>query len=400
VSRARAALIAAGVLALASSARADDAAPPAWHPPASREPFHDGYKAFERVRRLLESSYVDKVSDDELWRGAAEGMLARAGGRAWDQLLSPSDLAELKGQMKGEVVGVGVEIKFDTETGIIQVKQVIPGSGAAQAGLAGGDAILRVDGRSFQGREYRDVLNALRGSAGTTAELSVLRGDRVVIKRIKRAPIAFDRVSSLSLPGGVGLVAIRSFGERTPGELKAALATVAGARAVVLDLRHNPGGLLDRMVDCAGLLLPPGAAVATLVERGGGEKRLTAPAGVAHARPLAVLVDDMTASSAEVLAGALREGAGARLVGKRTQGKWNVQRLQELENGWVVKLTVALIRTPSGLSPDGKGLLPDVPVEMTAPDVERVQRIAEPRQRLLQDPQLATAVSLLAGAAP
>jgi carboxyl-terminal processing protease len=216
----------------------------------------------------------------------------------------------------------------------------------------------------------------------------------VAVVPIRRGVVPFDRVSALALPRGMALVSIRLFNERTPAELKAALARVGNARGLVIDLRHNPGGMLDRMVDCAGLFLPGGTPVASLVERGGSEKRLTASGG-APVRPVVVLVNETTASSAEVLAGALREGLHARLVGKRTQGKWNVQRLNELDNGWVVKLTIALIRTPGGESPDGKGLAPDVQVEMPATEIDKAQRISDPAQRLQADPQLATAVNLL-----
>jgi carboxyl-terminal processing protease len=394
--RALEALVGLGALIILwRSAPAEDQTPSfaAWRN-RPHEPFGDGTRAFEKVKRLIESSYVDKVAADDLWRGAAEGMLARAGGRPWDQLMSPAEFAELHSEMKGEVVGVGVEIKLDADSGLIQVRRVIPGSGAAQAGLTAGDQILKIDGRSFQGKQYDDVVAALRGTVGSIVQVTALHGEQVAVVSIRRGVVPFDRVSALALPRGVALVAIRLFNERTPAELKAALARVGNARGLVIALRNNPGGMLDRMVDCAGLLMPAGTAVATLVERGGSEKRLTAPGG-APARPVVVLVNETTASSAEVLAGALREGLHARLVGKRTQGKWNVQRLNELDNGWVVKLTIALIRTPSGESPDGKGLSPDVQVEMSAAEVDKAQRISDPAQRLPVDAQLSTAVSLL-----
>jgi carboxyl-terminal processing protease len=376
------------------SAPADEPSFAAWRN-RPREPFRDGTRSFEAVKKLLESTYVDPPSADELWRGAAEGMLARAGGRPWDQLLSPREFAEMRGQMKGEVVGVGVEIKFDPDSGLIQVKHVFPGSGAAAAGLAAGDVIVKVNGHGFQGQQYQDVVAALRGAAGSNVQVAVLRDDRVTVRSIRRAVVPFDQVSTLVLPAGVAVVAIRSFNERTPQELKAALGGLPSVRGIVLDLRHNPGGLLERMVDCAGMLLPAGTPVATLLERGGGQRRLVPTGGAMPVRRVVVLIDDATASGAEVLAGALREGLHARLVGKRTQGKWNVQQLHTLDNGWVVKLTIALIHTPAGVAPDGSGLAPDVPVEMAAAEVDKAQRLRDPALRLAADPQLATAVSLL-----
>jgi carboxyl-terminal processing protease len=385
--------------------RAGAAAAPAAAAAAGRsgppEPFGGGEKAFQKARALLEESYAEPVDAGELWRGAVEGMLARAGGRRWDQLLSPSEYAQMRSDLKGEVTGLGIEIKFDAPSGLIAVERVLLGSGAEQAGLRAGDQILRVDGRSFRGLAYGDVLQALRGRSGTRVELRVLRDDQVLSRTVRRSALPIEAVSALALPRGIALITIRSFSERTAGELRAALAKTRQARALILDLRGNPGGLLDGTLACAGLLLPAGTRVASLVGRG-KEKPLLAAAGAdgvspdaSAQRPIVILVDGKTASSAELLASALRTARGARLVGKRTQGKWNVQRLEELDNGYVVRLTIGVLRAASGELPDGIGIAPDVPVEMAAEAVDPARRLVDPAQRIKMDAQLQTALALL-----
>jgi carboxyl-terminal processing protease len=359
-------------------------------------PFDHADRAFQEARRLLETTYAEPVAEDQLFRGAVEGMLARAGGRRWDRLLSPAEFAALESDLKGEVVGIGIEIKHDPETGLLSVRNVLPGSGAEAAGLRPGDQILKVDGRALRGRAEPEVVAALRGKPGSTAALRVLQGDRIVDLTVRRGTLVFDRVTTLPLPRDVALVTIRSFTERTPTDLRAALEATRGARALVIDLRRNPGGLLDRTLDCAGLLLPGGTPIASMRARGGDKPLVATPSsGLPPQRPLAVLVDGDTASSAEVLASALRSSLHARLVGKRTLGKWNVQRLERLANGYVMRWTVGVLRASDGTTPDGQGIAPDVPVEMAPGEVERAQRLTTPAERLAADPQLAAAVGLL-----
>ncbi len=327
--------------------------------------FDDGAKSFDEARKMLLERYVDDgLTEEELWRYAVEGMLAKAGGREWDALLSPEELAEMKPGIGGELVGIGVEIRFDVESGLGFVKRVLPGSAAEKAGLAAQDAILEVDGKSYRGKEYRELVAAIRGKEATAVELTLLRGDRVIAKSIRRQKITVETVTETALADGVSQLAISSFTEKTPAAVKAAIekARARGAKAWVVDLRGCPGGLFDQVLETANLLLPEGAAVVNITRRGGAKETLTAKGGAvlpADAR-VAVLVDEKTSSGGEILAAALRDGRSAKVVGKKTFGKWNVQTLEHLPNGWTMKFTVGLFETPRGEKLDGEGLLPDL----------------------------------------
>ena len=180
------------LVAVTLQARADDS-------------FRDGEKAFLKARELLQRNYVDdKLSDDKMWRAATDGLLKGVGNGKWDELLSPSKLAAIKADLVGEVVGLGVQIEVDPDAGIVDVRGVVPGSGAERAGLMVGDKILRLDGKAFKGMSRDEVARTMRGKAGTSATLTILRDAAIVQKTIKRAAFVVDPVVATMLPNGVG----------------------------------------------------------------------------------------------------------------------------------------------------------------------------------------------------
>ncbi|HEY2743176.1 MAG TPA: S41 family peptidase [Polyangia bacterium] len=377
------AFIALTLCAATFTARADDT-------------FADGEKAFLKARGMLQKSYVDdKVSDDKLWRAATEGLLHGVGNGKWDKLMSPSELSALKADLVGEIVGIGVNIDLESDAGIVDVLGVVPGSGAERAGMMVGDKILRLDGKTLKGLSEGEVARAMRGKAGTSVTLTVLRDAEIVQKTIKRSPFVLDPVHSTMLPNGVGLVQLQMLNEKTPALLKAALERLHGMKGLVIDLRSNQGGHYGSMLECACELLPKGSPIVTELHRGGAvvEKRTWMEPHVSGV-PIAVLVNSYTASGAEVLAGALKQ-AGARVVGKRTFGKWNAQELEELGNGWGVKFTTMVFRSPSGAMPDGRGLDPDVEVEADVRDVAKANAIKDGDKRIAADAQLRVATTLL-----
>lgn len=374
-----------GLVILASTlqARADDS-------------FREGEKAFLKAREMLGKQYVDdKVSDDRLWRAATAGLFAGAGSGKWDKLLSPSELAALNANLAGEVVGLGIAISVDNQAGIVNVDGVVPGSGAEKAGLVVGDKILRLDGKTFKGQSQSEVAISMRGKAGTAVTLTILRDAEIVKRTIKRAPFTLDTVSLTMLPGGLAQVQLRRFSDKTPAVLKSALERLrsAGAKGLVLDLRGNEGGGYERMLECAGQLLPKGALIVTELHRGGGVVDKHTTGEPLSTVPVIVLVNGMTASGAEILAGALKQ-AGARTVGKRTFGKWNAQTVEPLGNGWAAKFTTVVFRSPWGALPDGRGLDPDVEVEADAREVARAGAMKDGDKRIATDAQLRVAVSL------
>jgi carboxyl-terminal processing protease len=362
----------------------------------AKEKFADAEKAFHQAMTLLQQEYVDPVGVDELYRGAVAGMVAGCGDRKWDTLITPSDYEMMHTELGGQLVGIGVELD-DTVKGVLTVIGPFPGSPAEKAGLKAGDRILKVDDKVVKDDQTMLAMSGIRGKAGTPVVLSILRDGEVLSKRIVRATVNIPSVSWLMLPEAA-VVWIHSFNERTPEQLRAALKSVAAKKphGLIFDLRHNMGGLFEKMVDCAGLVMPKGATVAMETVRGGGEQAIrTGIDPILGGVPISVLVDGETASGAELFAGALRDALGAHVVGAKTAGKWNVQKIAELGNGYAIKYTIGLFKTPKGLSLDGKGLEPDVPVDADEHTVMRCQRITDPSARLSTDAQLRAAVALL-----
>ena len=394
----------AGPHAALKTARGPSAVPEAHAAePESTAAFPKGAAAFAAAKKsLLQRYYKDGITEEDLDRAATAGMLEHVepSMKAWNKLISPAELAELHGDLKGEVVGIGVEISFRPETGYTDVLGVLPRSAAGRAGIERGDTIVSIDGKVFKGASARDVIAKIRGNAGESVRLVILRGDALRTVDVTREVVALQVASQLSLPGNVGYLRIRSFSEKTPGAVRASLDELAKARAsaLVLDLRQNPGGAFDQAVETAGAFLPKGAPVVKTVKRGGTTEVATSPgAPILGSVPIAILVDGGTSSGAEILAGALVEGRKAQLVGSHTFGKWTVQTIEELENGWALKYTVAGFETPAGHAYEGEGMEPDVEVDPHAPSTTRALATTDVEARLAADPPLKTALGLVRG---
>jgi carboxyl-terminal processing protease len=365
------------------------------------EKFAGGAKAFAEVREaLLKSYYAEGVTEDDLYRAATAGMLEKLDPRMkkYNRLLSPGEIAEMKNDLKGEVVGVGVHIQFDEKSGYADVLATLAGSPSEKAGLLPGDKIVTVNGKLYKGMRMKDVVVDIRGKAGEPVTLSVLRGDKLIGFTIMRERVSYDSPIHAMLPDRLGYVRIPSFTDKTPGAVRAGLEELekGGARALVVDLRQTPGGSFERALDTAALFVPEGAPIVVLKRRGKpDEVHVSKGKPVLGSLPIAVLIDGGTASGAEFLAGALQESTRrARLVGARSHGKWSVQSLDELGNGYAYKYTVSLFRMPSGKSYDGVGLAPDVESSMDEGALARANA-AKPEERVAIDVQLRTAKELL-----
>jgi carboxyl-terminal processing protease len=356
------------------------------------------FRLLDEAAALLRSDYVDEKLDPQgLELSAVQGMMAALNGGkdGPNKLLSPADMEQLKADLKGEVVGVGVRIDFDPPSGAAIVLGLIPGSPAEAADVQRGDRILSVDGVSYRGRTLMEMAGAMRGKEGTSVKLAILRGAGVLQKTIARRKVALPSVEQVRF-GDLGIVTIREFSERTPADLEASLRALEGIRRLVVDLRENPGGLFDKGLAACELLLPQGAEIARSVGRGGATKHhVSRRSPILGAMPMAVLVDGRTGSSAELMAEALRAGVSATLVGTRTIGKWRMETLRELSGGYVLKFTVAMLRSPRGQSFDGKGLQPDLEVAAGGEPLDTTRRLPDLNKRLEVDPQLKAAVHVL-----
>lgn len=332
------------------------------------EPFSQGKAAFHKIIAKLQAEYVDQgLTEDEIYHAAAAGVLDHIGNGhsdPWNKLLTPTEHAELLADLNGEVVGIGVSFRFEDTSGMGVVNEVLPGTPAEAAGLKADDRILQVNGKSFVGKQLRDMVYAIRGRVGTHVTLTILRDAEIFSVSITRAALALDDVESAS-QDGVGILSLQNFAKKTPQKAAEALIKLReqGIKSLLVDLRQCPGGSFTAAVATASLLLPKGATVVRVKGKGGKEEVMTNKAEpVIKGMPVGVIISEGTSSGCELMAGALRQNINAILIGSRTNGKWSMQTVDELPNHYAMKFTVARFFPPDGSDLSGKGLTPDVPV--------------------------------------
>ncbi|WP_433328695.1 S41 family peptidase [Spirillospora sp. CA-294931] len=315
------------------------------------------------------------VGRGELDHAAVDGMLRRLGD-PWARHYTAREYDDVRGRLNGRYSGVGLWLGTGEDDGrAVRVASVQPGSAAARAGVRVGDIVRGVDGASVHGWDVGKVALALRGRPRTGVELTVGRDRAEHRFRLQRTPIAGSDFSSTDMPENTRLLRVGAF---TRGIGRQVRATVADRPerhrgGVLLDLRGNPGGLLEEAVETASAFLGEGLVV-TYERRGGPPERRTVTQPGDVVTPLVVLVDSGTASAAEVVAGSLRDRDRAVIVGSRTYGKGSVQEPVRLSDGSAIELTVGRYRTPSGRNLDGAGIDPDVAVSADRPPREAEQR--------------------------
>ena len=345
---------------------------------------------FRRVLDLVAQNYVhpQDADYDKLTRAALEGMLKSLDPHS--EFMRAPAYRELKEEMDGRFGGIGVQV--ERRDGRVTVIAPIADTPGERAGIQRGDQIVKVDGESIEKLGMDGVVDRLRGRPGTKVVVTLYRpsNKQTLEVRITREIIRVESVRDPHMLGdGIGYIQLVQFSERSGAEFKKALEQLRaqGARALVLDLRNNPGGLLDAAVDVAEPFFRPGELVVYTQGRTPDSRQdLRAGAGAADLRlPIAVLVNAGTASAAEVVTGALKDTGRAVVVGERTFGKGSVQTVFQLQNGEAMRLTTALYYTPGGISIQEKGIEPQisVPVSLEEEAKLRLQRL----RRDLTDPK-------------
>lgn len=329
----------------------------------------------EAAARIMADA-AQPVSRTQLDQAAVEGMLKALGDR-WSAYYKQSDYTSFQAGLDGRYSGIGVWLR-STQDGQVYVGSVQPGSPAAAARIVAGDRVVSVAGKDVGTSSLGAVAAALRGDAGTSVQLALTRDGEPVSVTVKRGSLASDDVVVTRLKGGVEVVRIAAFTRGVGAAVRKAIATSdpKSLSGVVLDLRGNPGGLLTEGVEVASAFLD-GGAVVSYEKHGEPVHHLDALAGGDTTVRLVVLVDEGTASAAEVVAGALQDRNRAVIVGTRTYGKGSVQEPSQLSDGSAIELTVGRYLTPSGRSLDGVGIEPDVLVSSSAGSASAEQRALE-----------------------
>jgi carboxyl-terminal processing protease len=324
-------------------------------------------KVFERVR----ADYVEPVKDQDLINNALNGMLA--GLDPHSSYMDPKEFADMQITTRGAFGGLGLEVTEDS--GFMKVISPIDDTPAARAGIKPGDLITALDGQTVQGLTLNDAVARMRGEPGSHIKLTIKRDkiDTPIEVSMTREVIHVQVVRS-RLEGDVGYIRLEQFNEETESGMTKAyneLQAKAGGKlkGIVLDLRNDPGGLLDQAISVSDDFIDHGEIVSTRARHPEDSQRWDAkPGDITNGLPLVVLINNGSASASEIVAGALQDDRRAALLGERSFGKGSVQTVIPLGNGGAIRLTTARYYTPSGRSIQGLGVTPDITVAETRTD--------------------------------
>lgn len=328
-----------------------------------------GLDVFARVLAHVENSYVDEIPSERLIYGAIKGMLEVLD--PYSVFLEPVELSSIRDDAAGEFGGLGIELSEEADGQAILVVAPLEGTPASRAGILAGDRILAIDGESTAGMSVFRAVERSRGKPGTEVTLRLMREGFTAPRdfTLKRDVVRLVSVESTLYPDGYGYVRIKHFQEQTDDALGKALQRLREENGgklsgLILDLRNNPGGLLDQAVRVSDRFLREGTIVST-EGRGGRplELQRAHEKGTEPDYPLIVLVNGGSASASEIVAGALQDHGRALVMGTPTFGKGSVQTVIDLNDGSGLKLTIARYFTPKHRSIQGVGILPDVIVE-------------------------------------
>lgn len=318
---------------------------------------------FLRTMKLLKRNYNGEVDNHQLFDGALKGMVESVGD-PYTVYLNKKDFQQLSEMTVGSFGGIGIVFgKRGNDYVVISALEDNPG---AKAGIKSGDIITAIDDKSTREMNMEQVANKIRGKYGTTVTLELkdkagkLRKVNVVRAEIKNPSVAGQMLANTK----IGYIRIAIFNENTGNDFAQKYAELEkqGMQALVLDLRENPGGILDAGVDVARMLVPKGPIVSVIDKNGNKFEETSSLEKVKY--PLAVLVDHGSASASEIVAGAIKDTKSGKLFGVKTFGKGSVQSVYRLDNNTAVKITVAKYYTPSGVSIHNVGIEPDVKVEL------------------------------------
>ena len=381
-----------------------------------KESAYDSMTVFAKALELIRQDYVDdkKIAYKDLTYDALQGMLSALDPHS--QFMPPDDFKDMQSDTKSEFTGLGIVVSF--KGGTLTVVTPMEDSPSFKAGILPGDQILRIDGESTEKMELSDAVNRLRGDPGKSIILTISRASTHEIKDfdlvrtvIKVASVKDAKIVKADLSDGykVGYVRITQFNEPTAADLQKELARLRGLgmQALIVDLRHNPGGLLTSAVDVCSQFLPANQMVVYTEGRAASQRRVYRTAGIEKPdtkTPMAVLVNSGSASGAEILAGALKDLNRAVVVGETTFGKGSVQSVVQLQDGSAVKLTTAKYFTPGRQVIHEHGIIPTIVATMT-PEQERTLVLSRREDKLsmedeakvenFDDPQMDRAIDAL-----
>ncbi|MEH2387638.1 MAG: S41 family peptidase [Nostoc sp.] len=369
-------------------------------------------KLVDQVWQILDKNYVDVSFNHQDWNairqqyinrsysskkqayGAIQEMVAKLGDR-YTVFFDPDEYQALNNDLSGNLSGVGLQLGENEKTKALTVIAPIQGTPAFKAGILPDDVIIQINGERTQGMKIEDAVKRILGPVGTKVVLTIQRGNKSQIFKLTRANIAIHPVTyntRTTTAGKIGYITLPEFTQTAAVEMHRAIQALEKqqVQGYVLDLRSDPGGLLDASLQIASMWLKQGAIV-SLVNRDKVKDSYNATGHPLTNKPLVILVDKGSASASEILSGALQDDNRARLVGTRTFGKGLVQSVEPLGDGSALKLTIAKYYTPKGRDINHVGIAPDITVELT--EAQQKALVQNRTLGTLADPQYASAVA-------
>ncbi len=331
---------------------------------------YERYQQFDTLLQMMdyvEQGFYEDVDEETLLQGAASGLLS-ATGDPYTFYYTPEDYASLWEDDEGEYAGVGIQISASYLTGICTISRVFDNSPAKEAGVLKGDILYKVEDMYVTATSLQDAVNIMRGTPGTTVEVVFLRGEEEITLTLERRTVSVNRIDSMMLTDDIGYIYLYEFAGDCADKFSEALTNLQnqGAKGLIIDLRDNPGGWVNDAQSIGDLFLDEGILCYLQYKDGSREYYRTKDGKVDM--PLVILVNENSASSSEILTGALKDRADATVVGVTSYGKGIVQSVIPLSGGAGMQMTVAQYYTPNGNAVHKVGITPDVECELAEGD--------------------------------
>ena len=344
----------------------------------------------DTYRKIIDKYYLGEVNEEDLKEGAIKGYIEGLGD-PYTEYISKEDMEEYMEDTKGNFVGIGIYMVQDTEEDKIMVLSPIKGSPAEKAGIKSGDYIIELDGEECKAEDMTAISNKIKGEEGTTVKLKIQRDNETLDFEIKRENVTVNPVEGEVLENNIGYIEFSSFDENTAEGFKSKFEELKnqGIQSLIIDLRNNGGGIVDEALEIAGYIADKDSVLLYEVNKDNEEEVKKSENEPIINMPIVILTNENTASSSEILAGALKDLGKAKIVGTKTYGKGVIQQILSLPDGSGIKITSEKYLTPNKTEINKVGITPDEAVELpdTVKNVLNVER--------KDDTQLQKAIEML-----
>jgi len=343
-----------------------------------------------KYKKIIDKYYLGEVDEEKLKEGAIKGYIEGLDD-PYTEYISKEDMQDYLDDTMGNFVGIGIYMVKNTEVNKIQVLSPIKNSPAEKAGILPGDYIISVDGVQYSGEDMSVASNKIKGEEGTTVKLEILRGTETKTFEIKRENIKVNPVESKVLNNNIGYIEFSSFDEQTAEDFKLEYEKLKkqGIKSLIIDLRNNGGGIVSEALEIADYMTDKGSVLLYEVDKNNNEKIIKSENDPIIKVPIVILTNENTASSSEILAGALKDLGKAKIVGNKTYGKGVIQQILTLPDGSGLKITTEKYLTPNKTEINKIGIEPDEKVEL--PEIVENVLLVEEKD----DTQLQKAIEIL-----